>query len=191
MLRRSNDRPALLGLYSLRSYRFGAVGAEPGGLDALKEHGFFEGVQWETLLEQDPPIFQPYQPPDEEAEAFDWDLSTLASNGAVRYEYVPAGAQGPGTQHSTASPSSANSGDASPVRAAEPQGSRFGQQAVGAVSRLSSIATALDASSVDDLQQEISQLQLAEPMTNDAHATGAMGDHSNREQRSAAAAEVE
>ncbi len=162
-----------------------AAGAGPEGIDALKRHPFFEGVQWETLLDHEPPAFVPPPAPHEDAEAFDWDLSTLASIAPVKYEYVPTGAPCLETQHSTASSSGASSSDVSPVRAAEPRGSRFGQH-VGAVSRLSSVAAALDESSVDDLQQEIGQLQLAESSSADTDGATS-GDRPQQQGRGAAA----
>ena len=135
-------------------------------------------MPWETLLDHEAPAFVLSPAPDEEAEAFDWDLSTVASNAPVEYEYeyVPNGAPDLGMQHSTASSSSASSRDVSPVKAVEVRGSRFGQQHDGAVSRLSSVAAALDESSVDDLQHEINQLQLAEPMSSEADGARAMGN---------------
>ena len=153
-----------------------AVGAGAEGIDALKQHPFFEGVRWETLLDHEPPAFVPSPPAHEDAEAFDWDLSTLASIAPVKYEYVPTGAPGLKTQHSAGSSSGASSSDLSPARSAEHRGSRFGQQHVGAVSRLSSIAAALDESSVDDLQQEIGHLQLAGSRTSDPDDATASSD---------------
>ena len=166
-----------------------ATGAGPEGIDALKQHPFFDGVRWETLLDDEAPTFAPPPAPNQEDEAFDWDLSTLASNGPVKYEYVPTGAPELVTQHSTASSSSASSGDVSPRKAAEPRGSRFGQQHVGAVSRLSSVAAALDASSVDDLQQEITHLQLAEPRPSGADGGMEMSDQAEQKRQGAAAAD--
>ena len=140
----------------------------------LKQHPCFEGVQWESVFDQDAPVFVLPPPPDDEAESFDWDLSTLASLGPIKYEYVPTGTPGLESQHSAASSSSASSRGSSPVRAVGHRGSAC-RQPVGAVSRLSSVSAALDASSLDSLQQEISHLGLAQSSSSaacEAVATG-------------------
>ena len=131
-------------------------------IDDLKQHPFFEGVQWESVLNQDAPHYVPPPPPDDEAEGFDWDLSTFASMGPVRYDYAATGAPGLESQHSAGSSGSASS-------RGSPRGRNRGQrggsprQPVGAVSRLSSVAAALDESSLDSLKLEISQVHIAEP----------------------------
>ncbi len=131
-------------------------------INDLRQHPFFEGVQWVGILDEDAPQFVPPPPPDDEAEGFDWDLSTLASMGPVRYDYAPTAAPALEAQHSAGSSGSASSKGSPRGRNKGQRGGSF-RQPVGAVSRLSSVAAALDESSLNSLQQEIGQLHLAQP----------------------------
>jgi len=116
-----------------------------------------------SILDEDAPQFVPPPPPDDEAEGFDWDLSTLASMGPVRYDYAPPGAPGLDSQHSAGSSGSASSKGSPRGRNKGQRGCGSFRQPVGAVSRLSSVAAALDEGSLNSLQQEVGQLHLAQP----------------------------
>ena len=118
----------------------------------------------------------PPPPPDDEAEGFDWDLSTIASMGPVRYDYALTGAPGLDSQHSAGSSGSASSRGSPRGRNKGQRGGAF-RQPVGAVSRLSSVATALDESSLNSLQQEIGQLHLTQPDAAQANGAAEATEH--------------
>jgi hypothetical protein len=57
----------------------------------LKQHPFFQGIDWEHLREGPAPVFTPPQPPSGEDMSLDWELTSLFNSQPVRYEYLPSG----------------------------------------------------------------------------------------------------
>lgn len=63
------------------------MGAGAQNLQEVKAHPFFQGVQWEGLLNSPAPAFaRPQHAPEVESVGLDWEMSSLAAALPVAYQ---------------------------------------------------------------------------------------------------------
>ncbi|KAK9842363.1 hypothetical protein WJX81_008610 [Elliptochloris bilobata] len=66
------------------------LGAGKRGMQELKEHAFFRGVDWQRVREQEPPALAlppPAEMGDENAEGLNWELTSMLSALPIQYSY--------------------------------------------------------------------------------------------------------
>ena len=57
----------------------------------VKQHPFFQGIDWDHIWDRPAPVFTPPKPPSAEEMSLDWELTSLFNSQPVRYEYLPSG----------------------------------------------------------------------------------------------------